>query len=152
MKSLQGFRRSLIFCLASSIGVAAWAQVDVGTFPQQYKNAAMGMWPVVEPFARSLFWTLAGIQLAWAAIMLALEKSDLQGWIVGLIRQTFFIGLGAAILLNAKDWMWALFNSFAQLGTLVSNGALEPGDIFGLGLDMAWTISKRKLDLTSHWV
>jgi len=120
-------------------------QVDVGTFPQQYMNAAMNMWPVVEPFARSLFWVLASIQLAWAAIMLTLEKSDLQGWAAGLIRQIFFIGLGAAILLNAKNWMWALFNSFLRLGTSVSSEALQPGDIFGIGVQMAWTISNKEV-------
>ena len=145
MKSLRRLRLPLIVWFACLTGASAWAQVDVGAFPQQYKNAAMNMWPVVEPFARSLFWVLASIQLAWAAIMLALEKSDLQAWIVGLIRQIFFIGLGAAILVNAKDWMWALFNSFGRLGTAVSNESLEPGDIFGMGIQMAWTISNKQV-------
>jgi len=77
--------------------------------------------------------------------MLTLEKSDLQGWAAGLIRQIFFIGLGAAILLNAKNWMWALFNSFLRLGTSVSSEALQPGDIFGIGVQMAWTISNKEV-------
>ena len=120
-----------IFLLLLMAAGAAHAQVDIGPFPDQYKNAALAAWPIVEPFARSLFWALATIQIAWAAIMLALEKSDLQGWVVGLIRQIFFIGLGAAILLNANSWMWAIFNSFAQLGEAVNSSPLQPGDIFG---------------------
>lgn len=146
---MKSSRRSWARLLAGAAiligGMAQAQQVDVGTFPQQYMNAAMNMWPVVEPFARSLFWVLASIQLAWAAIMLTLEKSDLQGWAVGLIRQIFFIGLGAAILLNAKNWMWALFNSFLRLGTSVSSEALQPGDIFGIGVQMAWTISNKEV-------
>lgn len=114
----------------------AIAQVDIGPLPDQYRNAAVAAWPVIEPYARRLFWLLAAIQLAWAAIMLALEKSDLQGWVVGLVRQIFFIGLGAAILLNAQTWMFAIFDSFLDLGRAVNSTALQPGDIFGRGIDM----------------
>ena len=121
----------------------SWAQatVDIGSVTQEYKNAADLAWSVVLPFARSLFYILATIQITWAAIMLALEKSDLQGWVVGIVRQIFFIGLGLAILENAKEWMWAIFKSFAQLGTAVSPRALQPGDIFGKGIDMAIKLS-----------
>ncbi len=121
--------------------VGASAQVDIGTYPDEYRSAAEKAWPIVKPFAESLFYLLALIQITWAAITLALEKADLQGWVVGLIRQVFFIGLGAAILYNAQDWMWAIFKSFTDLGAMVNPKTLQPGDVFGYGITIAKEIS-----------
>lgn len=129
---LTGF---LAFTLTPGIVLAQ--NVSAGVIAQEYRDAAKGSWDIIYPYAERLFILLATIQVAWAAIILTLEKSDLQGWVTGLLRQVFFIGLSYAILVNASDWMWWLFESFSELGDKVNGGArMEPGDIFGKGVDI----------------
>src|SRR3954454_8898285 len=42
--------------------------------------------------AQRLFWFLAYIEFGWSVIALALDKTDLQSWMGGLIRKMMWIG------------------------------------------------------------
>src|SRR5260370_26551975 len=90
--------------------------------------------------ANRLFGLLALIEFAWTAVILILDKSDLQGWTAALIRRMMFVGAFMALLVNGPLWIPAIIDSFAIIGqnqALIGGAGLSPGDVFLRGLDIA---------------
>ena len=90
--------------------------------------------------ANRLFGLLALIEFAWTAVILVLDKSDLQGWTAALIRRMMFVGAFMALLVNGPTWIPAIIDSFAILGQNaagVGGVGLSPGAVFLRGLDVA---------------
>ncbi len=92
--------------------------------------------------AQRLFWLLAFIEFGWSAIALALDKTDLQSWIAGLIRKLMWIGAFYALLVNGSTWIPDILDSFEQIGQNASGlGApISPSSVFVQGLDVAGSL------------
>lgn len=97
----------------------------------------------LKGFAIRLFWLLAVIQLIWTFFPLVFKQADF-GEIVGeLLRFILVIGFFYALLLNASEWAELIVKSFRQAGAAAINQGSEmrPGDIFGVAVELANTIS-----------
>lgn len=92
--------------------------------------------------AQRLFWFLAFIEFAWSAIALALDKTDLQSWVAGLVRKMMWIGAFYALLVNGSAWIPNILDSFEQIGQGASGlGApISPSGVFVQGLDVAGSL------------
>jgi len=84
--------------------------------------------------ANRLFGLLALIEFAWTAVILVLDKSDLQGWTAALIRRMMFVGAFMALLVNGPLWIPAIIDSFTILG---QNAAGIGGDVRGRAIQSA---------------
>src|SRR3954451_4876880 len=99
-----------------------------------------GQWMTnVWTYARNLFWLLAFIEFAWSVIALALDKTDLQCWMAGLVRKLMWIGAFYALLQNGSTWIPAIIDSFELIGAGAAGmaGPLDPGSVFVQGLTIA---------------
>src|SRR4051794_33833683 len=102
-----------------------------------------GQWMTnVWTYARNLFWLLAFIEFAWSAIALALDKTDLQSWMAGLVRKLMWIGAFYALLQNGATWIPAVIDSFELIGAGAAGmaGPLDPGSVFVQGLTIAGSL------------
>ena len=95
--------------------------------------------------ANRLFGLLALIEFAWTAVILVLDKSDLQGWTAALIRRMMFVGAFLALLVNGPLWIPAIVDSFATIGQNAAGlggAGLSPGDVFVRGLQIAGNLGE----------
>ncbi len=124
------------------VAVPVFAQsVSPNTIVGDFQAATAGWYSAVYGFAMRLFLLLAAIQVAWAAAVLVLERSDLQGWTAGLIKQIMWIGIFYALLVYGSTWVPAIVNSFIRIGQSASGvTSLQPSDIFGIGVDLGTSI------------
>lgn len=102
-----------------------------------------GQWMTnIWTYARNLFWLLAFIEFAWSAIALALDKTDLQCWMAGLVRKLMWIGAFYALLQNGSTWIPAIIDSFELIGAGAAGmaGPLDPGSVFVQGLSIAGSL------------
>jgi type IV secretion system protein TrbL len=137
------------------IRVCLWLAVLVTALPQ-FALAQYGQTPgdLLDTFravrpnwftaaagaANRLFGLLALIEFAWTAVILVLDKSDLQGWTAALVRRMMFVGAFLALLVNGPIWIPAIIDSFAILGQNaagIGGAGLSPGDVFVRGLQIA---------------
>jgi type IV secretion system protein TrbL len=134
-------------CLAfiMTMAVAARAHADVSQPTQllsgivnQFSSAA-GSWDsAIQQAALKLFWLLAGIEIAWTGIKLALEGADLKQFAGELVRRILFIGFFLAVLLNSQSWSSAIVKSLVQVGANASGvSSLSPDNVFIAGLNVA---------------
>ena len=148
-------RLGRIACLLILLSVAApaiaGAQVQsdnfLNTIVNEYKAKAAQWQPVILAAATRLFWILAGIELAWTALMLGLRRVDLTEWAAELARHILFIGFFYAVLLNSGTWAGAIVDSLWQLAGEASvsaggSGSVNPADIFDIGVKIALELSE----------
>ena len=134
-------------CLAfiTTLAVARRACADVPQPTQllqgivnQFSSAASSWGTVIQQAALNLFWLLAGIEIAWTGIKLALEGADLKQFAGELIRRIMFIGFFLAVLLNSESWSSAIVKSLMQVGANASGqSSISPDNIFTDGLNLA---------------
>lgn len=109
-----------LFCLCSQM---AWAQPygqTAGDLISQFSALRPSWFAAAAGAANRLFGLLALIEFAWTAVILVLDKSDLQGWTAALIRRMMFVGAFMALLVNGPVWIPAihrqLFDSWTERG------------------------------------
>lgn len=104
----------------------------------QYRAVRLNWLTVAAAYANRLFGILALIEFAWTAALLAMEKTDLQGWTSALIRKMMFIGAFFALLNFGADWIPRIIASFQIIGQTASGlPALAPTDVLVTGLNIA---------------
>lgn len=95
-------------------------------------------------YAKALFWLLASIQFVWSFMPLIFRQADF-GEIVGeLLRFILVIGFFYALLLFSADWAGAVVGSFRNAGAHaagLSETQIRPGELFGVAIELADTIS-----------
>ena len=103
-----------------------------------YQNA-MGQWEsAATGAAATLFALLAAIEVTWTAIVMTLEKTDMQAWVATFIKKLMGIGIFWALLKYGATWLPAIVNSFIQIGQNGSNQtALNPSSILVEGLNIS---------------
>ena len=103
-----------------------------------YQNA-MGQWEsAATSAAATLFALLAAIEVTWTAIVMTLEKTDMQAWVATVIKKLMGIGIFWALLKYGATWLPAIVNSFIKIGQNGSNQtALNPSSILVEGLNIS---------------
>lgn len=104
-------------------------------------TASQGWESTVVQAARSLFWILAGIELAIAAVWLALSSASLDTWFAELVRRILFIGLFVFILEQGPGFARAVVDSLFQIGA--GGGSASPANVFNAGLTVASKMSEK---------
>jgi type IV secretion system protein TrbL len=90
--------------------------------------------------ATSLFWILAGIEIAIAAVWLAIQAPSLDTWFAELVRRIMFIGFFLFVLQVGPDFAWSIVDSLFQLGA--EGGKASPADTFNAGISVAAKLSE----------
>src|SRR5690606_17421624 len=92
----------------------------------------------VLPFATSLFFILAAIEICWCGVRWTLEGEDGVGILTSAIRHITAIAFFYAILLNAPSWMGAVVDGFQIVGARVAGiPKLNPSSAFDQGMSIA---------------
>jgi type IV secretion system protein TrbL len=131
---------SLLVCACCALLIAqpAAAQQVPSQMLNQYRNQRITWMTNVWPFANNLFFWLAMIEFTWSAVLMVLEKTDLQSWTACLLRKIMWIGAFYALLINGRNWIPTIVDSFNILGQQASGtGPMSPSDVFMRGLNIA---------------
>jgi type IV secretion system protein TrbL len=134
----------------SALAPAALAQATPPTQPlppgietgpsdilQDYQNAMSNWQSAATNAAATLFALLAAIEVTWSAIVLALEKSDMQAWVATVMKKLMSIGIFFALLKYGVTWLPDIINSFVHIGMNGSGQtALNPSTILVEGLNI----------------
>lgn len=119
------------------------ATQSFGSLLELIRNSAYSWSIRLQGYAVRLFWGLAVIQLVWTMFPLVMKQADF-GEIAGeLLRYVMVIGFFAALLLYSVEWATAVVNSFRQAGASAAGMPIQlhPGDMFGLAVQLAETVS-----------
>ncbi len=105
----------------------------------QFRNQRILWTTNVWVYANSLFGILALIEFTWSAATMVLDKTDLQSWTSALIRKVMWIGAFYALLINGRNWIPAIIDSFEQIGYSAAGMGhpLSPSDVMAQGINIA---------------
>lgn len=131
----------IVAILLASTPVLAQQGSVLTTLENEVVTAARGWQTTVMNAARSLFWILAGIEVAIAAVWLAINTASLDTWFGELVRRIMFIGLFAFILDQGPSFAKAVVDSLFQIGA--SGGSASPANIFDAGIRVASKMSQQ---------
>lgn len=142
---LDARRLLAMAAVAASVLLSSHAFAQQGAVLTVLENevvtAARGWQTTVMNAARSLFWILAGIEIAIAAVWLAINAVSLDAWFAELVRRIMFVGLFAFILDQGPDFARAIVDSLFQIGA--SSGSASPANIFDAGIRVASKMSEQ---------
>lgn len=149
---------SLLLLLLTTIFCAvASAQAPPGNMPNSmtnaYKAARAPAIAVFNQYAGGLFRALALVEMAWTALLLLLERSDLQSWTAGMLRRLLVLFAFLWLLQNGVGFSDRIMNSFIQIGSEAAAmpvGA-SPGDIVFRGAEIAENLVL-KADITGFLI
>ena len=140
-------RNRIRVCLWLAVLVTALPQLALAQYGQTpgdlldtFRAVRPNWFTAAAGAANRLFGLLALIEFAWTAVILVLDKSDLQGWTAALVRRMMFVGAFLALLVNGPIWIPAIIDSFSILGQNaagIGGAGLSPGDVFVRGLQIA---------------
>ncbi|MHB1666532.1 P-type conjugative transfer protein TrbL [Thiomonas sp.] len=145
MKRNRSVRWLLLVLLLSLAVPSAYAGNGVldqiqGTFQQ----ASTGWMSSSLNLARPLFFGLAGLEFAWAAMNYTLRKNDLGELLTSMTLKILGIAFFAMLLTEAPTWIPPIINSFTQAGQTVGGGGatsisttVGPSEILTQGIDTA---------------
>ncbi len=106
-----------------------------------FKTVSKSWFDPLHEFGLRLFRLLAAIEIAWCAILWALEKQDMPSLFGALLKKIIGLNMFYALILFADKWIPAIINSFAIAGQTASGtSGLSPSDIITRGLDCAFRI------------
>jgi type IV secretion system protein TrbL len=140
------FARWLLPILLLSLAVPS-AYAGNGVLDQiqgTFQSASTGWMSASLNLARPLFFGLAGLEFAWAAINYTLRKNDLGELLTSMTLKILGIAFFAMLLTEAPTWIPPIINSFTQAGQTVGgggatsvSGAVGPSEILTQGIDTA---------------
>jgi type IV secretion system protein TrbL len=121
------------------------------TIASTYQTASSGWFSKLQGYATSLFWLLAAIELAWAAITWALEKDAMTTFMAAFIKKIMGISFFYALLLYASTWIPAIINSFQTAGKTAggfSGAGITPSSVIDLGISTAAQMLEKIKDMS----
>jgi type IV secretion system protein TrbL len=128
----------------------AMAQVDLHAPGQAFsglleliRNNAMKWSAPLQAFALQLFWLLVVIDVVLIFGQLVMRNADTGELLGEFIKFVMTIGFFASILIYSVTWSEAIINSFRQAGSTAAGVGLQltPGDMFSLGVELAYMVS-----------
>ncbi len=133
---------TLLFFLGAAAHGQTFHSTTAGDILSQMRSFRTQWTTNIWTYAQRLFWFLAFIEFGWSVIALALDKTDLQSWVAGLIRKMMWIGAFYALLVNGSAWIPDILDSFEQIGQGASGlGApISPSGVFVQGLEIAGSL------------
>lgn len=147
MKPTPRFARWLLLSLPLLLAPAAYAANGAGVLDQiqgAFQSASTGWMTASLNLARPLFFGLAGLEFAWAAINYTLRKNDLGELLTSMTLKILGIAFFAMLLTEAPTWIPPIINSFTQAGQTVGgggatsiSGAIGPSEILSDGINTA---------------
>jgi type IV secretion system protein TrbL len=142
---MHSFVRKLIVAGAIVLVMAVPACAQVGQVLTELENqvvaAAKGWETTVMDAARSLFWTLAAIEIGICAVWLALQAASLDGWFAELVRRIMFVGFFAFVLDQGPTFARTVVDSLFQIGA--RGGSASPAEVFDAGIRVASQMSQQ---------
>ena len=136
-----------LFPLALVLAFTPAAYAGNGVLDQiqgAFQSASTGWMSTALNLARPLFFGLAGLEFAWAAINYTLRKNDLGELITAMTLKILGIAFFAMVLTMAPTWIPPIINSFTQAGQTVGGGgatsissSVGPSEILSTGIDTA---------------
>ena len=123
-----------IIVFSSAVAIA---QTPSSTVLDPFKNGAAAWTRTLFGYAQTLFGLLAAIEIAWTAIILTLEKHDLQAWVASYVKKIMWLGIFYFILTQGDTITGAIIHSFEAAGQQASGaGALAPDSVMGHGFEI----------------
>lgn len=106
-----------------------------------YKDAASSWAPILVGYANRIFFILAAIDIAWMAIMLALNPGEFSDFVANLVRKVIFLGFFLALLINGSSWAGLIVRSLTQAGGAANSIAggtfnVTPALVFDTGFQL----------------
>jgi type IV secretion system protein TrbL len=121
------------------------------TITNSYQTASSGWFSTLQAYAHSLFWLLAAIELAWAAITWTFKKDAMPSFMAAFIKKIMGISFFYALLLYASTWIPAIINSFQTAGKAAggfSGAGITPSSVIDLGISTAGQMLEKIKDLS----
>ncbi|NNB50438.1 P-type conjugative transfer protein TrbL [Pseudomonas fragi] len=141
-------RRLLLFLTLASVFFAgdAMAATDLAhpdTSVQSLLDLILqrsGQWSGrLHSYAVNLLLLLAGIQLVWTFVPMALRGADFGEIFHELIKFVMMVGFFLAMIQYSVEWATAIVDSFRDAGAVAGgfDRTLEPGDMFAVAVDFS---------------
>jgi len=103
-----------------------------------FQGATSGWFGALFPIARNLFFTLATIEIVWAASWWVIERDDPTQVFVQFLKRVIAIGFFLAVLTFADVWIPAIIDGFATAGrTAAGLPELNPSTVIDQGIAVA---------------
>lgn len=103
-----------------------------------FQMATAGWFGALFPIARNLFFTLAAIEIVWAASWWVVERDDPTQILVQFLRRILAIGFFLAVLTFAGVWVPAIIDGFATAGRAAGGlPELNPSTVIDQGIAVA---------------
>jgi type IV secretion system protein TrbL len=100
-----------------------------------FQGATSGWFAALFPIARNLFFTLAAIEIVWAAPWWVIERDDPSQIFVQFLKRVIAIGFFLAVLTFADVWIPAIIDGFATAGQLAGGlPELNPSTVIDQGI------------------
>jgi type IV secretion system protein TrbL len=113
-----------------------------GTVLEMYNSMRPAWLAAVMPWANRLFWSLAIIDMVWAAIKWWGARLEIEEWTAQLLQKIIIIGAFYALLINGPEWVNAIIVSLQEVGKQGSGvPTLSPGDVLMRGFNIAGNIT-----------
>ncbi|HBF28535.1 P-type conjugative transfer protein TrbL [Rhizobium sp.] len=128
-----------VLCINTCPALAADGSV-LTNLQTQIQSAAKGWENTIMDAAKSLFWILAGIEIAIAAVWLAIQAPAIETWFSELVRRIMYVGFFAFVLNEGPEFAKAIVDSLFQIGA--GNGSASPASVFNAGVNVANKLSQ----------
>lgn len=103
-----------------------------------FQGATAGWFAALFPIARNLFFTLATIEIVWAASWWVIERDDPTQIFVQFLKRIIAIGFFLAVLTFADVWIPAIIDGFATAGQVAGGlPELNPSTVIDQGIAVA---------------
>lgn len=130
-----------LFLLLIAAPVLAEQGALLSELENQVASATRDWETTIMEAARSLFWILAAIEIAVAAIWLALAAATLESWFSELVRRILFVGFFAFLLEQGPGFAKAVVDSLFAIGA--GQGSASPAEVFDAGIKVASALSEQ---------
>jgi len=136
-------------CLLLATSSASAASTSTGgmmmDLMDQFHTASVSWTTRALQIGNWIFYTLAVLELTWAAALWVMEKDSASSLIVALVRKFMVLGFFYTFLIMAPSWIPAIINSLQDTGAQIGGttvGAVTPMSIVGHGINVINAIWK----------